>query len=107
MVHAWIVIVKKDFPPGPPQVHNGSFWSRVCHLFHHEMRRAQYHRIRDVKFKFLDLKQRVNHFKRIYNKIDNENPNMDDDIIIRVAMELYRFESNSREITHGDAWNLL
>ena len=104
MVHAWIVTIEEDFPPGLPQVRNGSFWSRVCHFFHHQMDRTQ--RIRDVKAKFVDLKQRVKHFQRIYNEPDNIHLNMDEGIIIQVAMELYHFDSNGREFTQGEAWNL-
>ena len=107
LVQAWITTVEVDFPPGPPQVRAGSFWSRVCHLFHHLMNRTQYRRRRDVKAKFLDMKMKVKQFQRIYNELDNEHANTDEDILRQVALELYRFQYDGSEFTHLDAWNVL
>ena len=107
LVQAWITTVEVDFPPGPPQVRAGSFWSRVCHLFHHLMNRTQYRRRRDVKAKFLNMKMKVKQFQRIYNELDNEHANTDEDILRQVALELYHFEYDGSEFTHLDAWNLL
>jgi len=103
LVQAWITTVEVDFPPGPPQVRAGSFWSRVCHLFHHLMNRTQYRRRRDVKAKFLDMKMKVKQFQRIYNELDNEHANTDEDILRQVALELYRFQYDGSEFTHLDA----
>ena len=107
LVRAWIVGVEEEFPEGPPQVRRGSFWSRVCYLFHHEMGRTKYRRRRDVNSKFVDLKQKVKDFQRIYNEMGNEHPNMDEDILLEVSKELYRLESNGSEFTHIEAWNIL
>ena len=49
------------------------------------------------------FEKKVKHFQRIYNELDNEHANMDEDILIQVALELYRFESDGREFTHRDA----
>lgn len=72
----------------------GSLCISLSNVLHYELNRRAYQTNEEVNTKFKDLTREVNIFNTIYQNIDNELSNEDEDIILVAVREQYIIQSD-------------